>query len=147
VQEAYRHQRIQRIAIAMAAIFFICHPAWAQRTIHCPIVKPRVTTDWRSDSLEIHQTPAGYEIIDDNLPRTRRDATAIFETTDRRVVVLSVVGGKSSDEQEARFGATVFFLTIDFRDLSVERYQPGLRLGEGFWPGGLYRYEGCIRVD
>ncbi|WP_158932257.1 hypothetical protein [Acidisphaera sp. S103] len=147
MQEAYRHKKASWIASGMAAAFIICHPAWAQRTIHCPVIKPRATMDWRSDSLEIHQTSTGYEVIDDDLPRTKRDATAIFETTDRRVVVLSIVGGKSSDEQEARFGAIVFFLTIDFRDLSVERYQPGLRLGQGFWPGGLYRYEGCTRID
>jgi hypothetical protein len=131
------------------AAMIMCHPAWAERTIRCenrgiqPI--PR-KSNW-NDSLEIRQTPTGYEITDDDLAKTKRSATVIFETQNRRDAVLSIVERRSSDEEEVFWGATVFFLTVDFENLRVERYQPGLRLGKGFWPGEKFDYDSCARLD
>ena len=132
-------------AAVIAAMIVMCHPAWAQRTIRCTAHEPDFNAAYTSDSIEIRQTTAGYEIIDllmnlKDAPRTRA-ATPIFETQDRQEIVLYLV------EQQEKYGRSVSMITVHFRAVRVERYEPSLRLAEGFWPGALYKYTGCARLD
>jgi hypothetical protein len=132
-------------AAGMIALIVVCQPAWAQRTIHCTAHEPDFNAAYTSDSIEIRQTTAGYEIIDllmnfKDSPRTR-GATPIFETHDRQEVVLYLV------EKQEETGRSVSMITVDFRAVRVERYEPSLRLGESFWPGAMYKYTGCTRLD
>jgi hypothetical protein len=123
--------------------------AWAQRAIHCDsqcIALPDYAPQIRcSNEITIRQEPTSYQVtIGDQSPET----SVIFETQDRRKVVLSASKRLSDNE------AGVLIVTVDFQNPKVERYAPPLP-GAGallsqqdlLWLSPILAYRGCIRLD
>ena len=114
------------VAAGSAALALSSIDAWAQRAVRC------------SNEIMIRQEPTGYQVTIGDQPM---ETSVIFETPDRRQVVLSAVGRLSGSE------VGVFVVTVDFQSLKVGGYAPP-RPGAGTPPSPpTFDYPDCIRLD
>lgn len=135
--------------------------AWADRTVTC------LQGQW--DKITIRQEPTGYHVTIRDQPM---ETSVIFETPDRRQVVLSAIThpskdaiahpseGQKLDPKEFGLGQAVpqppvevSIVTVNFQNLKVESYTAFIRdiplgavdLLSGVSP--IVKYQGCLRLD
>ena len=134
---------VARLSLTVVAVLVLCggHAARADRAVHCKEEPNIFRSNNSPDEITIQQLEGSYQLWGD-------PAKVIFESDDRRKVVLYFTG-RFSKEDEQLVGPRVLIVTVDFQSLKVVTYSPPLGLGlyGSRGSGDIHVYQGCERLD